>query len=450
MRICIAICFLLCPTVFAQSKSPNAARGEIQLTYLGQAGYEITDGKTTVLVDPVISMIKLRRDTKPGGLDMARELSSILTPDTEAIDAKIKRADYILITHGHYDHALDAGYISNKTGAIIIGHETTANIARAYGVPHEKLLIVRGGEDFDFSAFSLKVIPSLHTAVAHKFYYSDPLASQLGGYAPKGLKAPLHAYDFAEGGDLMYLLRMAGHQVLIMGSMNYIEREVEGLRPDIAIVGALPNRHEIYDYTGRLMRALGHPATVFPTHWLYCGAPAWQDSMMKNAKEFADEVRAASPETHVIIPGCFEPITLPPRATRIEGGNNVKQAVTDAEHRWEEALRQFDPEAMQSLLDDDDLQTDFKGVVQDKTSWMQDFKQVTANVHSGKTQWEMAFDDEKVRVYGDVALVTGRGTFNGRRKGLPVNGVIRFTNVWTKRRGSWRLVSYQATPIESQ
>ena len=226
MRICVVILLLLAATVSAQSKSPNST-GKIQLTYLGQAGYEITDGKTVVLVDPVISMIRLRRDSKPGGLDMAREFSSILTPDTEAIDAQIKRADYILISHGHYDHSLDAGYISNKTGAIIVGHETTANIARAYDVPHEKLLIVRGGEDFDFGAFSLKVIPSLHTALAHKFYYSDPLDSQLGGYAPKGLKAPLHASDFAEGGDLMYLLRIAGHQVLIMGSMNYIEREVE-------------------------------------------------------------------------------------------------------------------------------------------------------------------------------------------------------------------------------
>ncbi len=308
MRIGLAI-LLLSATALAQSNPSNVA-GEIRLTYLGQAGYEITDGKTVVLVDPVISMIRLRRDTKPGALNMARELSSVLTPDTEAIDAKIKRADYILITHGHYDHALDAGYISNKTGAIIIGHETTANIARAYDVPHEKLLIVRGGEDFDFGAFSLRVIPSLHTAVAHKFYYTDPLASQLGGYAPKGLKAPLHASDFAEGGDLMYLLRMAGHQVLIMGSMNYIEREVEGLRPDIAIVGALPNRHEIYDYTGRLMRALGYPPIVFPTHWLYCGAPAWKEPMTKDVMDFAQEVKTTSPETNVIIPKCFEPTLI--------------------------------------------------------------------------------------------------------------------------------------------
>jgi L-ascorbate metabolism protein UlaG (beta-lactamase superfamily) len=283
---------------------------DIRFTYLGQAGYEITDGNTVVLVDPVLSMTKLRRDTRPDTLDMAKELGSVLTPDTEAIDARIKRADYILITHGHYDHLLDAPYIALKTGAVIIGHQTTANIARAYDVPANKLLIVRGGEDFDFGKFSLRVIPSIHTAIAHKFYYTDPLASQLGGYAPKGLKAPLHASDFAEGGDFMYLLRMAGHQVLIMGGMNYIEREVEGLRPDIAIVGALPNRNEIYDYTGRLMRALGNPPTVFPTHWLYCGAPAWQESMTKNVQTFAAEVKAHSSTTNVVIPNCFEPVVI--------------------------------------------------------------------------------------------------------------------------------------------
>lgn len=49
--------------------------------------------------------------------------------------------------------------------------------------------------------------------------------------------------------------------------MNYIEKELEGLHPDIAIVGANLSRKEIYDYEGRLMRVLNYPAIVFPTHW---------------------------------------------------------------------------------------------------------------------------------------------------------------------------------------
>jgi len=129
--------------------------------------------------------------------------------------------------------------------------------------------------------------------------------------------------------------------------------------------------------------------------------------------------------------------------------SDVEQAVMDAQRRWEEALKQFNAESMQSLLAEDDLQIDFKGVVDDKASWLQSFKAAAANVHSGYSQWEISFDDEKVRAFGDSAVVTGRGTFKGVRKGAPANHVIRFITVWVKR-GAWQLVSYQATPIEPQ
>ena len=126
-----------------------------------------------------------------------------------------------------------------------------------------------------------------------------------------------------------------------------------------------------------------------------------------------------------------------------------EQAVKDAERRWEEALKQFDSDAMQSILAEDDSQTDFRGLVQDKASWIHDFKQAAANVRSGESQWAISFDNEKVRVYGDAAIVTGQGTFKGHRQGgVPVTRVIRFTNVWVNRQGAWQLVNYQATPIE--
>jgi L-ascorbate metabolism protein UlaG (beta-lactamase superfamily) len=125
------------------------------------------------------------------------------------------------------------------------------------------------------------------------------------------LKAPLKAGDFVEGQSMAYLVRMAGHQVLAMGSMNYIEREMEGLRPDISIVGANSERMEIYDYTGRLMRALGYPPLVLPTHWDGYGYAPLREKVLAAARQFADEARAASPKTKVIIPEYFEPIVVP-------------------------------------------------------------------------------------------------------------------------------------------
>ena len=230
----------------------------------------------------------------------------IASPDAAAIDAHIRRADFVLITHTHFDHVLDAPYIALKTHATVIGTESTENVMRAYSVPEEQLITVRGGEDYEFGAFSLKVIPSIHSSLDHKRYFSSATA-------PAGMKAPLTLEQMhPEGGTLAYLIRFNGHQILVFGGMNYIEREIEGLEPDVAVVGANSSRKEIYDYSGRLMRALHYPAIVLPTHWDNFLAPysASQQTNLDALQSFVREVVAASPNSKVIVPKYFEAIPL--------------------------------------------------------------------------------------------------------------------------------------------
>jgi L-ascorbate metabolism protein UlaG (beta-lactamase superfamily) len=144
-------------------------------------------------------------------------------------------------------------------------------------------------------------------ALEHKQYNSRPWAAQSSAALPK---APLLASAYVEGGTVAYLLRIAGHQILIMGSMNYIEREMLGLRPDIAIIGSGESRTEIFDYTGRLLRALNMPAVVLPTHW-----DSYRTKTMTQAVEgverFFAEVRSTSPSSQLILPRYFSPIGLP-------------------------------------------------------------------------------------------------------------------------------------------
>ncbi|MEY4957780.1 MAG: hypothetical protein RL409_2037, partial [Gemmatimonadota bacterium] len=134
-----------------QAAGTALKKGEIRLTYLGNAGWEITDGTKIVLVDPFLTQFAR---WAPGKQSDGPSQTDLYLPDTALINAHVTKADYILVTHGHPDHALDAGVISNKTGAIIIGHETAANLARAYDVPDAKLITVIGGEDYDFDDFS--------------------------------------------------------------------------------------------------------------------------------------------------------------------------------------------------------------------------------------------------------------------------------------------------------
>jgi hypothetical protein len=179
----------------------------VQLKYLGTAGWELSDGTSVVLVDPYLS--RLRRVTPYDNLlpsDSRKWFTAddLAESDTRTIDAHIARADFILITHTHSDHALDLPYIALKTGATVIGTESTCSVARAYGVGEDKLIPVKGGEDLQLGVLSIRVVPSLHGILRH-----SPNPRRIGG-----------------------------RQILVFGSRNYIEREVEGLRPDVAIIGS--------------------------------------------------------------------------------------------------------------------------------------------------------------------------------------------------------------------
>ncbi len=299
--------------VLAAQVQPNEQRGQVILDYMGAAGWRITDGTTIILIDPYLSRIigppppgrtfsRAAGDTRPiyGWDDPA-------IPDVEMIDSHVKRADFVLVTHTHYDHVLDVPHIALKTGATVIGTESTENVVRAYKVPEKQLITVRGGEDYEFGSFSLKVIPSLHSPLDNKHLFSSATAAA-------SMKAPLTLRQIhPEGGTLAYLIRFHAHQILAFGGMNYIEREIEALRPDVVLAGAGASRKEIYHYTDRLMRALGFPKLVLPTHWDNFLLPyeASQQDSIKALQSFISEVGASSSRTSVVVPKYFDPITLP-------------------------------------------------------------------------------------------------------------------------------------------
>jgi len=287
----------------------------VRLTHLGAAGWEITDGQRVILMDPYLSRLRYRArfgllDTPelPGDTRRAFGPDDELVSDTAAVDARITRADFILISHSHFNHTIDMPYIARQPGATVIGTESTINLARAGGVPESQLLPVHGGEDWAFGDFSVKVIPSLHSALNGTHFFDSRVV-------PQDFRGPRRLGTDVEGGTLAYLLRLAGYEILWFGSMNYIEREVQGLRPDVAMIAAARQRLEIYDYTGRLMRALGLPRLVFATHWdeqsFAFGAP--QDERLREAEVFVQEVKSVSPRTRVILPRHVERHTLPPK-----------------------------------------------------------------------------------------------------------------------------------------
>jgi hypothetical protein len=108
----------------------------------------------------------------------------------------------------------------------------------------------------EFGVFSLRVIHSLHGILQRAPNMPPIPGPPPPEIFPPDAKPPFHLRDYVQGGTLAYFIRLNGVKLLVFGSMNYIEREVEGLRPDAALIGAMPERREIHHYTARLLRAL--------------------------------------------------------------------------------------------------------------------------------------------------------------------------------------------------
>jgi len=300
-------CLLVLFTIFyvLPAKGQN---NELDIKYLGTAGWEITDGNITVLIDPYISRLKLGQGPSISADDQRKSYSrtDYFESDTVLINQIITNADFILVHHSHFDHLSDVPYIAKKTGAKVIATETSCKILQAYGIPDEQLYRVKGGEDYQFENFSLRVTTSLHSALNDKHYFDSRTL-------PDDIQAPLKIQDFIEGGSLMFLARFNTHSVLTMGSMNFIEKEIEGLQPDIILPGVNFSRLGIYKYTERLLTATNFPKIVIPAHWDNFRIPygfSQEAAIEQKIKPFIEEVKAASPKSQVIIPVHLETITI--------------------------------------------------------------------------------------------------------------------------------------------
>ena len=108
---------------------------------------------------------------------------------------------------------------------------------------------------------------------------------------------------------------------------------------------------------------------------------------------------------------------------------------------WDKAIVRKDREAIAANMTDDFRQIDAAGGIEDKTSFLED-------VLSPKLRIEpYTVEDFEVRVYGDVALLSGRTRMTGAYDGKAFNTHYRYIDIYVRKNGVWRVASVQITRV---
>ena len=111
---------------------------------------------------------------------------------------------------------------------------------------------------------------------------------------------------------------------------------------------------------------------------------------------------------------------------------------------YDQATIHNDVVALAQLVRDDYLLVNSDSTVQDKSSYLEDFK-----VPGFKLD-PYVLEQPARRIWGDTALVAGLVRLRWTLKGEHQARVLRIAHVWTKLEGRWRLAYTQLTRVPQQ
>jgi ketosteroid isomerase-like protein len=127
---------------------------------------------------------------------------------------------------------------------------------------------------------------------------------------------------------------------------------------------------------------------------------------------------------------------LPPPIAAIV---NEEQVVLGVQREWMEAIRDKDAPALDRILADDYTYTDARGNVSTKADSLRQARTTRDRMKAFYTT------DERARVYGDLAVITGHLRVEGEFGGAPYDDEVRFTDILARIDGKWRAVAAHAS-----
>jgi L-ascorbate metabolism protein UlaG (beta-lactamase superfamily) len=220
----------------------------IKITWFGHASLGLEVGGYKLLVDPYFT-------GNPAATISAQETS----------------ADYILVTHGHFDHVGDVVEIAKRTGAMVVSNFEIAEWVGKQGISNNHGQHIGGGHEFPFGY--LKLTPALH---------GSGLPDGTNGGNPAGFLL------VTKDGEKIYIAGDTG----LFSDMKLIGQE--GI--DVAFLPIGDNYTMGPDDAYKAVELI-MPKNVIPIHY-----NTW-DLIAQDAGKWAERVAMLGVKVHVLKPG---------------------------------------------------------------------------------------------------------------------------------------------------
>ena len=262
----------------ALTAAPDINRNApLRVTFLGVSTLLFDDGSTAILLDGFF--------TRPNSRQLLLEK---ISPDKAIIKNSLQRAGIdklaaVIVNHSHYDHAMDAPEVAARTGAVLVGSESTANVGRGWGLPEANIAARRPGDIMTFGRFTVTLLQSRH--VPSRF---------TGGEIAAPLVPPVRANAYLEGTSFAVQIEHDGRRLLVNASAGFVPGALAGRRADVVFLGIGQLGKQSLSYMAEYWRELVTTSSarrVIPIHWDDFTAPI--DQPLRPIPVLLDDMNAS-------------------------------------------------------------------------------------------------------------------------------------------------------------
>lgn len=220
----------------------------VRITYLGTNGYQFEYKGRALLVDPYFTRASI------GRVAFWLPLRSEEKEVWPALKRLAPKADAVLVTHGHFDHALDLPGVMQSTGARLIAPATTVRLAELAGAPAGRSRAIRAGQSVRTGPWKITALEARHDCICGWTPFPGEVHHD---------HTPRNAGDWKLGTPLAFLIEVGGQRVYV-DSGGRLDGPLPGIgKVDLAIAGvALKDSRERLP---ALLRDL-QPRYFLPSH----------------------------------------------------------------------------------------------------------------------------------------------------------------------------------------